>query len=370
MEVDALIQDIAKVRQYLDKYFFKFSDEITGALIAILSRENYIMIGPPGTAKTMLVASLSKLLKARWFYRLLTKFTELEEIIGPIDVVELLKGNVKRIYANSIVEADVALLDEIFNASSAILNTLLTILNERAIFDGGAVVPVRTWTVFGASNRVPDEEELQALYDRFPLRAFTKYASPEETEDLLRSGLALRQEFDQMSHLMTMDDIKGLNEYVNKMVYENRDVLVKHVSPLIAAYLDHVVISNRTRVKVPIYVMAYLTILGIRPSDLDASSIRAGTIKVLKYLVHDKEDLSEYEAFVASHMPGNLSTLYDMINEIKALIANNAITIAREKLREAEELLDKAYADPTLYKFFMTEMSEIRDALSMLRSQL
>lgn len=370
VEVDVLIQDVAKVRQYLDRYFFKFSDEITGALIAILSRENYIMIGPPGTAKTMLVASLSKLLKARWFYRLLTKFTELEEIIGPIDVVELLKGNVRRIYANSIVEADVALLDEIFNASSAILNTLLTILNERAIFDGGTVVPVKTWTVFGASNRVPDEEELQALYDRFPLRAFTKYASPEETEDLLKSGLALRQEFDQMSHLMTMEDIKGLNEYVNKMVYENREVLVKHVSPLIAAYLDHVVISNRTRVKVPIYVMSYLAILGVRPSDLDASSIRAATIKILKYLVHDKEDLNEYEAFVASHMPGNLSAVYDMINEIKALIANNAVTIAREKLREAEELLDKAYADPTLYKFFMTEMSEIRDALSMLRSQL
>jgi len=370
VEVDVLIQDVAKVRQYLDRYFFKFSDEITGALIAILSRENYIMIGPPGTAKTMLVASLSKLLKARWFYRLLTKFTELEEIIGPIDVVELLKGNVRRIYANSIVEADVALLDEIFNASSAILNTLLTILNERAIFDGGTVVPVKTWTVFGASNRVPDEEELQALYDRFPLRAFTKYASPEETEDLLKSGLALRQEFDQMSHLMTMEDIKGLNEYVNKMVYENRDVLVKHVSPLIAAYLDHVVISNRTRVKGAHIRHVVSRDPRRQPSDLDASSIRAATIKILKYLVHDKEDLNEYEAFVASHMPGNLSAVYDMINEIKALIANNAVTIAREKLREAEELLDKAYADPTLYKFFMTEMSEIRDALSMLRSQL
>jgi MoxR-like ATPase len=370
VEVDELIQGVAKVRQYLDRYFFKFSDEIMGALIAILSRENYIMIGPPGTAKTMLVASLSKLLKARWFYRLLTKFTELEEIIGPIDVVELLKGNVKRIYANSIVEADVALLDEIFNASSAILNTLLTILNERVIFDGGAVVPVKTWTVFGASNRVPDEEELQALYDRFPLRAFTKYASPEETEDLLRAGLALRREYEQMGHIMTMDDVKGINDYINQMVYENGEALVKHISPLIAAYLDHVTISNRTRVKVPIYVMAYLTILGIRPSDLDASSIRAAAIKVLKYLVHDKEDLGEYESFVASHMPGNLSTLYDLINEIKALVANNAVTIAREKLREAEELLDKAYADPTLYRFFATEMAEIRDALSMLRSQI
>ncbi|MBP1449263.1 MAG: MoxR family ATPase, partial [Thermoproteus sp.] len=80
--------------------------------------------------------------------------------------------------------------------------------------------------------------------------------------------------------------------------------------------------------------------------------------------------VSSGEAYLVKTLSGNLSTLYDLINEIKALVANNAVTIAREKLREAEELLDKAYADPTLYKFFSTEMAEIRDALSMLRSQV
>ncbi|MFN3803801.1 MAG: AAA family ATPase [Pyrobaculum sp.] len=364
------MSDITHIRKVLDSHFFKFSDEINASLTAVLTRENIILIGPPGTAKTMLVASISRLLKARWFYRLLTKFTEIEEVIGPIDVVELLKGNVKRIYTNSIVEADLALLDEIFNVSSAILNAMLTILNERVIYDGGNIIPVKTWTVFGASNRVPDEEELQALYDRFPLRVFTKYAQPDETEELIKTGLKLRREFERLSPVMTMEGIKKVNDYIQNYVYENMGALVKQISPVVAAYLDHVVISNRTRVKVPFYVVAYLTVLGVRPSDLDAATLRAGTIKVLKYLVKDRDDFAEYESFLSTHMPGNLSILYDMANEIKALVTNNAVNIARERLREAYSLLEKAVADPLMYRFFYIELEEIRSTLDMLKSQL
>jgi len=368
--VEEVINKVAQVRGTLDSLFYKFTDEVTAALTAVLVRENFILIGPPGTAKTMLVASISKLLKAKWFYRLLTKFTEVEEVIGPIDVVELLKGNVRRIYTNSIVEADFALLDEIFNASSAILNTMLTILNERVIYDGGQIIPVKTWTVFGATNRIPDEEELQALYDRFPLRVYTKYAEPDETEQLIKAGLRLRRDFDKLSPLMTMDEVKKLHDYIQNYVFENTDTAIKHISPILASYLDHVVISNRTRVKVPLYVVAYLTTLGIKPSDIDAATLRAATLKVLKYLVKDREDLAEYESFLATHMPGSLSVLYDMLNEIKALIANNALSIAKEKLREAYELLDKSLADPVTYRFFQVEMAEIKATLEMLKSQL
>lgn len=368
--MEELAAKVANVRKILNSLFYKFSDEVNGSLTAVLVRENFILVGPPGTAKTMLVASISKLLKAKWFYRLLTKFTEIEEVIGPIDVVELLKGNVKRIYANSIVEADFALLDEIFNASSAILNTMLTILNERVIYDGGSIIPVKTWTVFGATNRVPDEEELQALYDRFPLRVFTKYAQPEETEELMKTGLRLKREFDKLAPIMSMDEVKKVNEYLQNYVYENMDALVKHIAPIVASYLDHVVISNRTRVKVPLYVVSYLTVMGLKPSDLDAATIRAGTLKVLKYLVKDKEDISEYESFIATHLPGGLSVLYDLVNEIKALVANNALSIAREKLREAYELLEKSVADPVTYRFFQAEIDEVKSALDMLKSQL
>lgn len=82
----------------LNNMFFKYENEVLGALMATLSRENYLLVGPPGTAKTTLVYALSKLLNAKWFYRQLTKFTDLEEILGPINIAKLLDGKVERIY--------------------------------------------------------------------------------------------------------------------------------------------------------------------------------------------------------------------------------------------------------------------------------
>jgi len=361
---------VAEIGRLLSTLFYKFDKEIVGAVLAVISRENYIMIGPPGTAKTMLVATLSKLLQAKWFYKLLTKFTELDEVIGPINIAELLKGRVDRIYANSIVDSDLALLDEIFNASSAILNTLLTILNERVIYDGERIVPVKTWTVFGASNRIPGEEELQALYDRFPLRAFPEYASPDETEELIKRGWALRRAFEYLEPILTMDDVRKVNEILVNFVNDNIDVVAKHISPLIAAFLDHVTISNRTRVKMPLYVVAYLVVAGVPLEMIDAASLKAGTLKVLRYLVHDREQLSEYEAFLYSHMPGDVEKLFDLINEVKALIANNAVSIAREKLAECTELMERMSSDPVLARFFDLELADLRATLSNLTAQL
>ncbi|WP_243666742.1 AAA family ATPase [Vulcanisaeta sp. JCM 16159] len=254
---------IRSVYTRLNNIFFKYENEVLGALMATLSRENYLLVGPPGTAKTTLVYAISKLLNARWFYRQLTKFTDLEEILGPINIAKLLDGKVERIYANSIVESEFALLDEIFNASSAILNTLLSILNERVVYDGEKVVPVKTWAVFGASNRIPDEEELQALYDRFPLRVFTEWVSPDDTEPLIIKGWELRMDLERMEPLATMDDVHAVNKIITQYVYEHIKDISKIISPIIANYVEHIPISNRTRVKVPMYVATYLMLHGI-----------------------------------------------------------------------------------------------------------
>ncbi|ADN49480.1 AAA family ATPase [Vulcanisaeta distributa] len=365
---------IRNVYAKLNSMFFKYENEVLGALMATLSRENYLLVGPPGTAKTTLVYALSKLLNAKWFYRQLTKFTDLEEILGPINIAKLLDGKVERIYANSIVESEFALLDEIFNASSAILNTLLSILNERVVYDGEKVVPVRTWTVFGASNRIPDEEELQALYDRFPLRVFTEWVSPDDTEPLIIKGWELRMDLERMEPLATMDDVQAVNKIITQYVYDHIKDISKIISPIIANYVEHIPISNRTRVKVPMYVATYLMLHGIDigRAELTPSLLRVGTIKVLRYLVNNKDQLNEYTSFATVHMPEDLLRLSELLSEAKALINNEVYDEARQRIRDAKELLNQIRSkwDAVMVKLYTDEINELEDLLKKLEEAL
>ncbi|MGC9136119.1 AAA family ATPase [Caldivirga sp.] len=366
------IENIRSLYLKLNSMFYKYSNEVTGILMSTLARENYLLIGPPGTAKTTLVYVLSKLLNARWFYRQLTKFTDLEEILGPIDVAKLLEGKVERIYVNSIVESDFALLDEIFNASSAILNTLLSLLNERVVYDGDKVIPVKTWTVFGSSNRIPEEEELQALYDRFPLRIFTEYAAPEDTEALLTKGWYLRRETENLSPVATMELIRDTYNELIRHLYVNISDVAKVTSPIIADFIEHVPISNRTRIKVPLYALAYLMIQGFPLSQVNATMLKVAVMKVSRYLVHDKEQLSEYDAFLTAHLPDELLKVSDLVSEAKALLNNNMINEAAQKIKEAEETLNrlKARWDKSLLSLYMSEIDETEYLIQRLRGAI
>jgi MoxR-like ATPase len=109
------------------------------------------------------------------FEYLLHGFTEPDEVLGPVDIAKLQakEPSFERLRRGSLVEADVIFLDEVFRANSTILNALLSIMNERQVYEGGHIVPARARLVFGASNSVPvgrQLEELRAFYERFIIR--------------------------------------------------------------------------------------------------------------------------------------------------------------------------------------------------------
>jgi len=140
-------------------------------VLGMAAKEHVLFLGVPGTAKSILGRRLSELCGGLFFQRLLTRFTTPEEIFGPLSLRGLENDKYIRCTEGFLPTASVACLDEIFKANSAILNTLLTILNERQ-FDNGAGVreecPIRC--VVAASNELPESDELEALYDRFLLR--------------------------------------------------------------------------------------------------------------------------------------------------------------------------------------------------------
>lgn len=141
------------------------------ALLAALSGEHLLLVGPPGTAKSVLARRLHLAFKdATYFERLLTKFSVPEELFGPLSIKGLEEDRYERQINRYLPTASIAFLDEIFKANSAILNALLTLLNEREFDNGCERRPTPLISVIGASNELAEGEELDALFDRFLLR--------------------------------------------------------------------------------------------------------------------------------------------------------------------------------------------------------
>lgn len=156
----------------LCKRFPGREEAIHVAILGLLSGHPVFYLGPPGTAKSMIMETLAKSIGLKSFVKLITNYTLPEELFGPINVPKLKKGEWERITKNMLPEAEIAFLDEIFK-STTILNTLLRIINEKKYTNGDKEIDVPLRTLFTASNEIPTDPSLIALYDRLTLRAVT-----------------------------------------------------------------------------------------------------------------------------------------------------------------------------------------------------
>ena len=157
-------------------------------VLAAVAGEHVLVVGPPGTAKSEAVRRVAAELGGRSFEYLLGRFTEPNEIFGPIDLAKLRTGIVEVETAGMLPEAEIAFLDEVFLGSTAILNTLLGILNERVFRRGSTVRQCPLRLCVGATNALPDDSALTAFADRFLVRVFLEPVPDASLEDLLDAG--------------------------------------------------------------------------------------------------------------------------------------------------------------------------------------
>jgi MoxR-like ATPase len=163
-------KQINQLRANLMAQFPERKDVIDGALAAVLAGEHVLLLGPPGTAKSALVRCLAQTFGGSYFERLLTKFSTPEELFGPISLQALAKDRFVRITTGKLPEVEFAFVDEIFKSNSAVLNALLSIINERVFHNDSTPVRCPLVSLFAASNELPEGRELEALFDRFLLR--------------------------------------------------------------------------------------------------------------------------------------------------------------------------------------------------------
>ena len=164
------INPITQLRTDLTTRFPESTNVIDGALAAVLAGEHVLLLGPPGTAKSALARAIAQAFGGSYFERLLTKFSTPEELFGAISLKALEQDRFARVVTGKLPEAEFAFVDEIFKANSAILNSLLAIINERVFHNDGQPISCPLVTMFGASNELPDGKDLEALFDRFLLR--------------------------------------------------------------------------------------------------------------------------------------------------------------------------------------------------------
>ena len=194
-EAETIRKRINRFRTSLGRFFVNKQELIDLMCVAAVAQEPLLLVGPPGTAKSDLVLKFKDALglgEGDYFEYMLTRFTEPCEIIGAIDIKELREGRYIRREQGKLPTARLAFLDEIFKSNSAILNILLTIINERKFYQDGMPEPVPLRVLFAATNEIPEQGELAALKDRFVLKVESRSVQDDHFTRTDRRGPAGR----------------------------------------------------------------------------------------------------------------------------------------------------------------------------------
>jgi len=180
---------VLAIETELNAQYFERKEVIRGLLVGLLTQQHVLLLGPPGTAKSMLANDICSRIGGQYFHWLLARTSTPEELFGPVSLKALEQDSYRRITTGKLPEATVAFVDEIFKCNSAVLNTMLSVLNERLFFNDGTPTTVPLQMAVGASNELPeDREELGALWDRFMLRYVVQSIRDPRNFEKLLSG--------------------------------------------------------------------------------------------------------------------------------------------------------------------------------------
>lgn len=220
--VDTLRRRVNALRLDLHRYWVDKESLIDLMTLCTLAQEPLLLVGKPGTAKSDLVVKFVQALGLNtdsedYFEYMLTQFTEPGEIVGPIDISELKEGRYVRRVGGKLPQARVVFLDEIFKSNSAILNTLLTIINERKFYQDGKPERVPMLMLFAATNEIPENAELAALRDRFTLKAESRPVRGYAFDELLAKGL--QNEVYKATQQRPWADRASLEDFIKLKVY-------------------------------------------------------------------------------------------------------------------------------------------------------
>jgi MoxR-like ATPase len=321
------IEKLNRVLTYI-KHSFVGKDEIVDLLgISLLARENLFLLGPPGTAKSAIVRLLSQCLEdGKNFEYLLTRFTEPNEIFGPFDIRKLKEGELVTNTEGMMPEASLVFFDEIFNANSAILNSLLTALNEKIFRRGKETRHLPALMFVGASNMLPEDEALQALLDRFLIRVKCEYVDPDLLQEVLLAGWRLESSLPPDKPVISSEEISLLQ----------KDCRNIDLAPVRKQYIDIVHSLRSTGIRVSDRRAVKLqNIIAASALICNRSSAILSDLWVLKYIWDTEEQVEILTGIIDAVIdkdeagPAHPQALYNKVPDPEELMKEVSFLLTR-----------------------------------------
>ncbi|MET0648040.1 MAG: AAA family ATPase [Pyrinomonadaceae bacterium] len=359
-----LLDCLSEVQELTDllKSAFVGKDHLIELIVTCaIAQEHVLIIGPPGTAKSELIKRFALLCNSTksgdgggsipYFEYLLTRFTEPNEIFGPVDILRFQQGGGhQRITTGMLPRAEIAFLDEVFKANSAILNALLTVLNERVFYNGGRPEPVPLLCAIGASNEVPDDPALAALYDRFLVRLWTDNVEETRFGELFIRGWEIERYRINKGYKLELGNVTTTDTFrllyselgevsLNGVAREYREVIRR-------IRAEGIEFSDRRVIK----LLKLIAAAALRRGSTEANP---GDFWVLRHVWNNQDQIPHLQTIVGAYLEGYADVRWKPERDVQSI--DNEINVLNA--RHASLRTDADYAD------FLQQAERLRQEL-------